>query len=212
MPQGVFGGFTNKVGNVIGSSWKGISTLRIMPTSVANPRTQSQVNQRNAFSKCTAFASAILATICVPLWNRFAMRMSGYNAFVKANVQYFGLAGIADPSQIVMSQGKLEIGQDAGSAISVAGGNLSLEMTAVVNPRFGADTDKLYVVVYDNIYHEFSFAGDTGLTRADAEAGCSVPLDIVPTLGRTYLVYVSYLRADGTMVSNSYYMGIVATA
>ncbi len=35
--RGILGGFSNKVANVVGSSWKGINTMRALPLSVANP-------------------------------------------------------------------------------------------------------------------------------------------------------------------------------
>jgi hypothetical protein len=43
--QGILGGFSGKVGTVIGGSWKGISYMRSIPQSVKNPRTDGQVNQ-----------------------------------------------------------------------------------------------------------------------------------------------------------------------
>ena len=48
--QGVLGGFSGKVGNVVGGSWKGIDYMRIKPASVTNPRTAAQVDQRSKFS------------------------------------------------------------------------------------------------------------------------------------------------------------------
>ena len=48
--QGILGGLSGKVGNVIGGSWKGIDYIRIKPSSVANPRTVGQVNQRTKFT------------------------------------------------------------------------------------------------------------------------------------------------------------------
>lgn len=43
--QGILGGFSGKVGNVIGGNWKGIDYMRVKPASVANPQTEGQVNQ-----------------------------------------------------------------------------------------------------------------------------------------------------------------------
>ena len=37
--QGILGGVSGQVGNVIGGTWKGIDYLRIKPSSVANPKT-----------------------------------------------------------------------------------------------------------------------------------------------------------------------------
>jgi hypothetical protein len=35
--QGILGGFSGKVGNVVGGSWKGIEYMRVIPASIANP-------------------------------------------------------------------------------------------------------------------------------------------------------------------------------
>lgn len=53
--QGILGGLSGKVGNVIGGNWKGIDYLRIKPSEVANPRTEGQVNQRNKFTVTLEF-------------------------------------------------------------------------------------------------------------------------------------------------------------
>ena len=47
--QGILGGFSGKVGTVIGSSWKGISYMRGRAQSVKNPKTDAQQKQRAFF-------------------------------------------------------------------------------------------------------------------------------------------------------------------
>ncbi|MDD2265168.1 MAG: DUF6266 family protein, partial [Bacteroidales bacterium] len=42
--QGILGGFSGKVGNIVGASWRGIDYIRSMPASVRNPRTVAQVS------------------------------------------------------------------------------------------------------------------------------------------------------------------------
>ena len=48
--KGIMGGFSGKVGNIVGASWKGIAYIRSLPASVHNPRTEKQVTQRTRFS------------------------------------------------------------------------------------------------------------------------------------------------------------------
>lgn len=84
--QGILGGFSKKVGSVVGTSWKGIAVMKSMPLSVVNPKTTAQVNQRNAFKLTALVASAMLTPTIQDCWNRWAKRMSGYNAFIKTNV------------------------------------------------------------------------------------------------------------------------------
>ncbi|MDD3723512.1 MAG: DUF6266 family protein, partial [Lutibacter sp.] len=47
--KGILGGFSGKVGSVVGSTWNGISYMRSLPASVKNPRTEKQMSQRSKF-------------------------------------------------------------------------------------------------------------------------------------------------------------------
>ena len=44
--QGVLGGFSGKVGTVVGASWKGTAYMRGIATHTKNPRTPKQIEQR----------------------------------------------------------------------------------------------------------------------------------------------------------------------
>ncbi len=57
--QGILGGFSGKVGTVIGSSWKGISYMKGRAQSIKNPKTAAQVMQRNFFAQLTSLASQL---------------------------------------------------------------------------------------------------------------------------------------------------------
>ena len=61
--KGVLGGFSGKVGTVVGASWKGIDYIRSLPASVKNPRTEGQVTQRTKFCLTSPAQSAILFRI-----------------------------------------------------------------------------------------------------------------------------------------------------
>lgn len=119
--QGILGGFSNKVGSVVGSSWKGIAVMRSMPISVANPRTAKQVAQRQEFSQVARFASSLLAEIVQPNWNRAAKRMSGYNSFIKVNEPF------ADPSNFLSfaQASRLSVGELNLPNLNISGSPLS---------------------------------------------------------------------------------------
>ena len=55
--QGILGGVSGQVGNVIGGTWKGIDYLRIKPSSVANPRTEGKLTNAQSFQPCFAFCN-----------------------------------------------------------------------------------------------------------------------------------------------------------
>src|SRR5690606_2654955 len=109
--QGILGGFSGKVGNVIGATWKGISYIRIKPASVANPRTEGQVNQRNKFSATLAFLQPSLAFIKAG-YKFYASKRSAFNAAMSYVIQN-AITGTApnfsvDYTTALVSRGKLE--------------------------------------------------------------------------------------------------------
>ena len=94
--QGILGGFSGKVANVVGSSWKGVAVIKSLPLSVANPNTAGQQAQRGAMTTCVEAARVLLPVLITLFWNRFAQGMSGFNAFVKQNIATFLTAGFTD--------------------------------------------------------------------------------------------------------------------
>jgi hypothetical protein len=101
--QGILGAFSGKVGNVVGSSWKGIPVMKSLPPSVSNPRTAAQLAQRSAMSQAVAFAKPILSDVIKPLNDRFVSRQSGYNSFIKRNIKLVASELLADRQAIKLS-------------------------------------------------------------------------------------------------------------
>ena len=87
LDQGLLGGYSGKLGTTVGATWKGINVVRTYQPNVANPNTQKQSNQRELFRDVTQFASFFLGNLVKPFWDRQAKQMSGFNAFVSANVK-----------------------------------------------------------------------------------------------------------------------------
>ncbi len=63
--QGILGGFSGKVGTVVGGSWKGISYMRGRAQSVKNPRTEAQMEQRSKFALTLSFLKPITSYLRV---------------------------------------------------------------------------------------------------------------------------------------------------
>ena len=64
--QGILGGFSGKVGTVVGGNWKGISYMRALAQNVKNPRTDAQMNQRSKFALAIAFLKPIKNYVPLP--------------------------------------------------------------------------------------------------------------------------------------------------
>ena len=106
--QGILGGVSGAVGNVVGATWKGINYLRIKADNYTDAKSEKQVLHRAKFSACVALAKFLLETVIRPIWNKKAIKMTGYNLFVKTNIGAFGETGdISDFDKLQISVGDL---------------------------------------------------------------------------------------------------------
>lgn len=197
--RGILGGFSGKVANVVGSSWKGIAVMRALPLSVTNPKTVGQVEQRSAFSIISKFASSILTTWVKPLWDRSAQSMSGYNAFIQQNVDIVKADNELIIKNLTMSKGKLgktevtvEIDAEANKA------NVSWHPLPVGS--FQMASDKLYVLIFDN---ENKLIGSSSGTVARSDI--SVMFDLADVaVGKKCTAVSCFAREDGTIVGDAF--------
>lgn len=197
--RGILGGFSNKVANVVGSSWKGIAVIKALPLSVANPNTAAQQGQRGKFGQCVDFASSILTTIVKPLWDRAAQQMSGFNAFIQANIDFFDSTGLATPASLLISRGPLlntvfvSIGGDQSDQ------DCDVAWTNNAGTGNALGTDVSYFLVFNETTGEIAGV-KSGVAR-------SIGSDSVPcsglTAGDTIRVYMAFKSADGFIVSNT---------
>jgi len=207
--RGILGGFSGAVANVVGSSWKGIAVMKSKPLSVANPRTNGQVAQRNSFAAVVAIASAVLSSIIQPCWNRFAVQASGYNDFVRTNIGAFVSGILTNFADFFISIGKM-----AETQISFVTAELD-DYTAVItfpgtfNGAYQAATDVVYLLAYNEATQEFS-KSFTSQIRSDGSASCTFenPFD----LNAVIHFYLAFGRADGTVVSTSTHYAFTVTA
>lgn len=57
--QGILGGFSGKVGPIVGFHWKSKYYIRARAAKVSNPRTPKQQEQRGKFATAFSFLKAI---------------------------------------------------------------------------------------------------------------------------------------------------------
>ena len=206
--QGILGGFSGKVANVVGSSWKGIAVLKSLPLSVANPKTAGQVAQRGAMTTIVAASRLLLAALLQPYWNPFAQRMSGYNAFVKENIATFRTAGFTDFSDFFSTRGSL-LGVVVSSAVADDSDNtLTVSWTDNSGTADALATDEA-VIVYYNVDQDY-WVVDAG--NAIRSAATIVIADTLLTTADLIKCYTSMSRPDISKVSDSVFNAITVSA
>lgn len=201
--RGILGGFKNKVGSVIGSSWKGIDTMRSMPLSVANPNTAKQKTVRGNFKTLVTAASAVNSTLIRPYWSRFAKQMTGANAFVRENYDLFKNPAVLYSENAILSKGKLDNVTSIVVTDTVYPASLEISFDSTAGTYGDAsDIVEAWGVLSNNASSnrtlEIKFMGAG--TRGDGG------LNATRTMWEEtdeFALYLTVRRADGTLVSNS---------
>ena len=160
--KGILGGFSNKVGNVVGSSWKGISTMRSLPASYNDANSDAQKKQRTAFSYYSEMGSELLTSFIRPVLDPQAKRMSGYNLFVKQNLDAVANGKINFEEDLpIFSTGRLCEAYLLSAELDQDSSVLSLAWESNVDCTLGEESDSIYAFVF-GIGNKVVWAGKVG--------------------------------------------------
>lgn len=197
--RGILGGFSNKIGNVVGTSWKGIAVMKSLPLSVANPRTLAQLNQRGRFANLSSMGSSILAPIIKPLWDRFAQQESGFNEFMRTNMEAMDEAGNPDIETFQISKGKMNAVNPTTVVADASASTVVVTWPTTLTDAYADPTDLAYIAVWNHNGTVLRGFGGT-VPRSAGTATVSVPSMIA---GEPTDVFLAFKRVDGTVVSNT---------
>lgn len=203
--QGILGGFSGKVGPVVGGKWKDIDYMRgyVVP---ANPNTPPQQAVRAKFSALVASARLLLSTVLQPFWDPFLSSMSGFNSWISVNYDLSDVDGLIDETAI-MARGTLETAPMTSSTYNTATGVCDLNFSDTITGN-GLATDSVLGIVYDSVNDDFYFGG-TGDTRASAT------IQITARTGLTesaVFFWVFCYRGTGSQLEVSDSSGVVSSA
>ncbi|MGO2401590.1 MAG: DUF6266 family protein [Mesonia sp.] len=203
--QGILGGLSGKVGNVIGGSWKGIDYLRIKPSSVANPRTTGQVNQRNKFTVTLEFLQAVKPFIKVG-YKKLAIKKTEFNAAM-SYILNNAVTGVApdftvDYPNARVSRGSLSEPLNATTDLTTPG---QIEFTWDDNSDEGNAnvTDKAMLLAYNPLKKE----SISLLNGAQRDAGAEIITIPSSYSGDNLELFMAFISEDETELSNSVYLG-----
>ena len=209
--QGILGGFSGKVGNVIGGNWKGIDYMRVKPASVANPKTEGQVDQRSKFSTVLQFLQPLQGFLKVG-FHAYAVKMTEFNSAMSYNVKN-AITGeypdyAIDFESALISRGALT-GALNPEANSPGLGQVQFNWADNSNDGNASPADKAMVLVYNPEKNEAVYVTD-GPERSTGTHTLTVPDNYADD---TVHAFIAFINEDGNVVSNSKYVGeVVVTA
>jgi hypothetical protein len=207
--KGILGGFSGKVGTVVGASWRGISYMRSLPQNVRNPRTDGQRSQRSKFALALALLKPMTAFLRTG-WKLYAHRQSPFNAAMSHTLAN-AIVGTypdyqVDVSKVLVSRGNLQ--SASGATATVENGNIEIVWNDNSGIGSAKQTDKALVVVL-NLEKGEAITNDAGAERTEETQTIVLPAD---WSGDEVHAYLGFVSEDGREVSNSVYLGAIEIA
>ena len=205
--KGILGGFSGKVGTVVGASWRGISYMRSLPLKVRNPRTKGQRSQRTKFSLALSLLKPITPLLRIG-WKLYGRRQSPFNAamsYTLANAVIGNYPDYSiDVSKVLISRGNLQPATNA-TATPTRG---SIEIGWANNSGIGSakQTDKSLIAVL-NLERGEAITLDAGAERMEETQTVILPTE---WNGDEVQAYLGFVSEDGREVANSVYLGAIA--
>lgn len=202
--KGILGGFSGKVGSVVGSTWKGIAYMRSLPSIVKNPRTEKQMSQRSKFALTVQFLKPIHPYLRVG----FRGFTGGQTAFNAAMSYHLGNAVSGEYPDYVLDFAKALV--SCGSLVTVENAEATLvdgKVTFTWNDNSGVGNtsaaDRAMPLVFNSTRNEaiYNRAGDE---RAMGSTLLNLPAHWV---GDEIHLYLGFVSDDGMNVANSVYLG-----
>lgn len=204
LKEGLLGGFSGKVGNVVGVERNGTYYVRSLPEKGNDPKTDSQVKQRSRFSVVMNFLKTISPFIRIGFQSYAVGARTPYNAAMSYNIRHsvkMGEQGAElDHPRVLVSRGTLPVG--SGMHAKVVGDELKATWDAAL-PGNARGDDVAMLLAYNSIKQQAIYDLNAA-KRSDINAGLQLPSD---WRGDTIEAYLVFKTADGAEVSDSIYLG-----
>ena len=203
--HGITGGFSGKVGTVVGANWNGIDFMRSLITNRTDSKSAAQLDQRARLTAIIEFLKPLKDFLRVGFKSQ-AVNMSAFNAATSCNMAN-ALKGTfpdyqIDYSKVMVSQGKLP-GALNPMAVSGSAGDIGFSWennSAKINAR--AD-DKAVLVVYNpGRQKAISVLGIS--TRLGGSQRVTLPASFS---GDEVHCYISFQNSGQRVISDSRFVG-----
>jgi hypothetical protein len=208
--DGIFGGFSGRVGRVVGYNWRGEDLLRKAPRKQPKGSgTERQKAQRDKFALVMGFLTPVQEVVGVYFGNnyrsqsRFNLAMS-YN-LTKAVVEVPAGGFVLDYPKVLFTKGGLR-GMESGTVVAQPGAILELSWTDNSGQSSATADDLVLVLAYaegQKLFHVF----DPAALRGEATIQLTLPTYF---RGEEVQVWATMVTADRKTAAMSSYIGAVS--
>jgi hypothetical protein len=207
--KGILGGFTGKVGTVVGFIRNGVAYMRSIAASVSQPNTLPQLEQRAKFSLAISFIRPLTEFLKIGFRN-YAGKMSAVN-YAMSHTLKNAIRGAypdftIDYANVLVSKGTLA-GVLNPIAVSLVAGEVSISWDDNSDEVNAQSTDSTLILAINPTTHEAVFTNGES-TRVDGTQTLAVPTSFS---GETLECYMAFADESGK-IATSKYVGPVVIA
>lgn len=209
----LIGASRKSMGNATFSNWKGLYVLKTKPISVANPQTDSQNQQRDAFRQMV-LAFRNMPALVRKGFKELAIQKSEFNAFMSYNLRNafdFSVSGTATllPEEVLISKGTIA-STPIISAVADRSNNTIVITTATTALQPGQSVTDVYLVGAYNETQEDFYGEVTTAARSTGTGSIALPAEW--NTGDALTVYVGLYNPLTNKESDSEFLAATIVA
>lgn len=204
--KGILGGFSGKVGNIIGSTWKGITYMRSLSEIRHRKASEKQVIQRSKFAYAVAFLQPLFPVIQLGYRTKDT-RQSPMNAamaeVLKVAIEGDYPAFRINYEKLNIAKGTLPVASRQNVVVNGDEIEFTWQDSNAITENYG-DNQAILVALGDGLYPSYSFS-----EFVRSNAGGVLPLPDGQS-GSIVHCYLAFAHSSDSLVSNSRYVGSVS--
>jgi len=203
--KGILGGFSGKVGPVVGASWRGKDIVRSRPKKSGKLPSESQLSVRFKFTLVTRFLAPVR-----PILSAYFGQPEGVKSRRNLATAYHiddAVAGlfpdyVIDYPKVLFTKGDL-LGALDPAAVVAATANINLSWDDNSGQGMAKANDEALIVVYNETQNLFEIR-DSAATRSSGSYAVALPENWV---GNTVYCWLSFISEDKKKWASSNYLG-----
>lgn len=207
--KGILGGFSGKVGSVVGGNWKGIDYMRSNGTRRNNTPSEKQLMQQLKFATTMRFVQPMAGLLALT-FNDYAIHKTGINSAFAYTIKN-AIAGTypafsIDYSKALVSRGDLPNALGP-SVVSGAGSILTFSWTDNSGVGTAKPTDKVVIVAFCSDLKQAIYS-----TSAAMRSDLTADLNLLPFAGLKAQTWIGFISDNDQHVATSIFTGEVTVS
>lgn len=207
--KGILGGFSGKVGSVVGGNWKGIDYMRSKSGKRNFTASQAQLEQQAKFGLSIRFVQPF-TSLAELSFRSFAVKKTGVNSMLsyvlKNAITGTYPAYAISYADVLVSRGDLP--NALGPVVTAAAASIAVfSWTDNSGTGIAKADDKAILIAYSPVLKQCIYSiGDA--TRADITGD----LNLATFSGEVVQTYLGFMSATGRNIASSIYTGSITVS